>query len=47
MGGSVRFVMDSIDTGNLSVEQTLNGPSFYGVWGAFGSRNGGEALNMD
>jgi len=41
--GSVRFVSDSIDTGNLGVPTTLGGRSPYGVWGAMGTRNGGDA----
>lgn len=47
MDGSVRFVSESIDTGNLSMEQTLNGPSFYGVFGAMGSQDGGESLQSN
>jgi hypothetical protein len=51
--GSVHFVSDSIDTGNPNVIQQrpageggpeiFSGPSAYGVWGALGSRLGGEA----
>ncbi|GIW96560.1 MAG: prepilin-type N-terminal cleavage/methylation domain-containing protein [Pirellulaceae bacterium] len=42
--GSVRFVNNNIDTGNLGVAQanTYRGPSNYGVWGAMGSK-----LNQD
>lgn len=40
--GSVRFVGNSIDTGNLNARQTISGPSVYGVWGALGSKSGGE-----
>lgn len=40
--GSVRFISDTIDTGNLGVEQLSTGPSQYGVWGAMGSKSGGE-----
>lgn len=40
--GSVRFVSDSIDTGNLGIGQPDLGPSMYGVWGALGSKAGGE-----
>ena len=47
MDGSVRFVTESVDTGNLAMEQGLNGPSMYGVWGAFGSRAGNESIQMD
>lgn len=42
--GSVNFVSETIDTGNLAIgigaEPT--GPSPYGVWGAMGTKNGGE-----
>jgi len=47
--GSVHFISQSIDTGNQAIEQQNNatpvysGPSQYGVWGALGSRAGGEA----
>jgi prepilin-type N-terminal cleavage/methylation domain-containing protein/prepilin-type processing-associated H-X9-DG protein len=40
--GSVRFINNNINTGNLAVRQPLSGPSNYGVWGALGSRNGGD-----
>ena len=40
--GSVHFISDSIDTGNLAVPQPESGPSVYGVWGALGSIAGGE-----
>jgi prepilin-type N-terminal cleavage/methylation domain-containing protein/prepilin-type processing-associated H-X9-DG protein len=45
--GSVRFVSDTIDTGNLSATRAhgFSGPSPYGVWGAMGSRSGGEAVS--
>ena len=47
--GSVHFISQSIDVGNQVVQQqspgtpTYSGASLYGVWGALGSRNGGEA----
>ena len=41
--GSVRFVSDTIDTNRLDVRQNLSGASPYGVWGAYGSINGGES----
>jgi len=44
--GSVRFISNSIDTGTLSVYQPETGPSRYGVWGALGSRAGGEAVSV-
>ena len=40
--GSVRFVSENIDTGNLGVSTTLGGRSPYGVWGAVGTKGGGE-----
>jgi hypothetical protein len=48
--GSVQFISQSIDTGNQTIVQQSNaagmalygGPSNYGVWGALGTRNGGE-----
>ena len=42
--GSVRFIGDSIDTGNLGVPQPQTGPSLYGVWGRLGSIAGGEVV---
>ena len=44
--GSVHFVSNSIDTGNLNARQTVSGPSVYGVWGALGSKNGGEIASL-
>jgi prepilin-type N-terminal cleavage/methylation domain-containing protein len=46
--GSVRFISQSIDTGNLSVgaNAILTGPSPYGAWGALGTINGGEVSNV-
>lgn len=45
--GSVRFITNSVDTGNLAViapSPTLRGPSPYGVWGALGTKAGGEVI---
>jgi prepilin-type N-terminal cleavage/methylation domain-containing protein len=43
--GAVRFISDSIDTGNLGVAvNQVNGPSPYGVWGALGTKAGGEVV---
>ncbi|NNJ27800.1 DUF1559 domain-containing protein [Alienimonas chondri] len=42
--GSVKFISETIDTGNLSATNPLKGRSPYGVWGALGSRNGGETV---
>ncbi len=49
--GSVRFISETINTGNLALTwQAYNGgqaqgPSPYGVWGALGSRNGSESVS--
>jgi len=40
--GSIRFVNQNINTGNLSAPQATAGPSPYGVWGALGSIAGKE-----
>jgi prepilin-type N-terminal cleavage/methylation domain-containing protein len=45
LDGSVSFVSDTIDTGNLNLTQANYGTpvdSPYGAWGAFGSIAGGE-----
>jgi prepilin-type N-terminal cleavage/methylation domain-containing protein len=44
LDGSVSFVSDTIDCGDLTAASPTNatGESPYGVWGALGSRNGGE-----
>ena len=50
---STRFVNDNIDTGDLTkkvgsgVDRLANPtPSPYGVWGAMGSKMGGEAIRQ-
>ncbi|MBQ9874157.1 MAG: DUF1559 domain-containing protein [Thermoguttaceae bacterium] len=54
--GSVRFISDTVDCGDLTYSVTLNpagvttqrplaGISPYGVWGAMGSINGGETTS--
>lgn len=42
--GSVQFISDTINTGNLGVPQPDSGPSLYGVWGALGSKAGSESV---
>ncbi len=44
--GSVRFLSDSIDTGNLARPVPTTGPSPYGIWGALGTSAGGEANGL-
>lgn len=44
--GSIHFISNSIDTGNVNsgIAQPTSGPSLYGVWGALGSKSGGETV---
>ena len=45
--GSVRFISENIDTGNQGATipvATFGGPSPYGVWGALGTKQGGEVI---
>jgi len=44
--GSVRFISNNVDSGNLNARQTISGPSMYGAWGALGSRSGGEVSSI-
>jgi prepilin-type N-terminal cleavage/methylation domain-containing protein/prepilin-type processing-associated H-X9-DG protein len=47
--GSVRFITDSIDSGNLSAvapAASSGGPSPYGVWGALGTKAGSETVSV-
>ena len=58
MDGSVRFVTDNVDTGDLnqpsirkyesdhSFQPYGGGKSPYGVWGAMGTREGGESKSL-
>ena len=44
--GSVRFVSESVDTGNLAADDPAGSQeSPYGVWGAMGSIFGGESIS--
>jgi prepilin-type N-terminal cleavage/methylation domain-containing protein/prepilin-type processing-associated H-X9-DG protein len=40
--GSVQFVSETIDCGQIGLPPTVSGPSVYGVWGALGTKSGGE-----
>jgi len=44
--GSVQFVSDSVDCGDPDAGEVKAGASPYGVWGAMGSRAGGEAKSL-
>ena len=39
---SVHFVPETIDSGQIGSPEVTAGPSVYGVWGALGSKSGGE-----
>lgn len=49
--GSVQFISETINTGSLATADSLSnkftGESPFGVWGALGSRNGGEVVDGD
>lgn len=52
--GSIRFISDTIDAGDPSQTIAWNqdynwrvGPSFWGIWGAMGSVDGGESITLD
>ena len=44
--GSVSFISETINTGNLGAASPTGGESPYGVWGALGSKNGKEAVSL-
>ncbi len=48
--GSVQFMSNNVDTGNLGIGWSASapvGPSPYGVWGALGTTSGGETVSID
>ena len=42
--GSVRFISENIHAGNPGALEVNSGPSPYGIWGALGTKAGGEVL---
>jgi hypothetical protein len=44
--GSIRFISETIDVGTLDNANRDAEVSRYGVWGALGSRNGGESVTV-
>jgi prepilin-type N-terminal cleavage/methylation domain-containing protein/prepilin-type processing-associated H-X9-DG protein len=42
--GHVAFLREDIDAGNQAAPEPTTGPSPYGVWGALGTRAGGEVV---
>jgi prepilin-type N-terminal cleavage/methylation domain-containing protein/prepilin-type processing-associated H-X9-DG protein len=45
--GSVRFVTETIDTGDLGAPSVTQGQSPYGTWGALGSKDGTETISLE
>jgi hypothetical protein len=45
LDGSVRFISDTIDSGDLNAVIVSSGPSPYGIWGALASANGSESAS--
>lgn len=45
--GSVHFVSETIDAGDPTLQEATSGPSVYGVWGALGTRGGGEPASVE
>ncbi len=46
LDGSIRFVSDTVDCGNINAYQVTSGKSPYGVWGAAATPKGGETEAM-
>ncbi|MDO5554959.1 MAG: DUF1559 domain-containing protein [Planctomycetia bacterium] len=44
--GSVRFVSDTVDCGDLTKAGRASGESDYGIWGAAGTPQGGESKSL-
>ena len=44
--GSVQFISETIDSGDLTLGLVESGRSNYGVWGALGSRAGREVVSL-
>ncbi len=44
--GSVTFISDTIDTNGSTATCVTSGKSPFGVWGALGSKNGGETTSL-
>ncbi|HWL07517.1 MAG TPA: DUF1559 domain-containing protein, partial [Planctomicrobium sp.] len=44
--GSVQFISNSIDAGTQNANPVTSGQSPYGVWGALGSKGGGEVAQQ-
>jgi len=43
--GAVKFISEKIDAGTAN-STPKDGPSQYGIWGALGSRDGGESISL-
>ena len=45
--GSVRFISENIQAGNPNNPTVTSGPSLFGVWGAMGSKAGGDMVGAN
>lgn len=45
--GAVRFITDSIDSGDINAVSVTSGESPYGIWGALGTPRGGEVNTLE
>ncbi|MFH5804611.1 DUF1559 domain-containing protein [Alienimonas sp. DA493] len=43
--GSVTFISETVDNGDVNAAHKTSGKSNYGTWGALGTRNGGEVTD--
>ena len=46
LDGSVQFISNTIDSGDMNAHAVQSGPSPFRVWGALGSPNGGESFGL-
>ena len=46
LDGSIRFVSETVDCGNVNAYQVTSGKSPYGVWGGMSTPQGGETETM-
>ena len=46
MDGSIQFISETVDAGLNTLPRLTSGASNFGVWGALGTRNGGESRSL-
>ncbi|MDR1270606.1 MAG: DUF1559 domain-containing protein [Planctomycetaceae bacterium] len=44
--GSIRFITNTINCGDIDVKPATSGFSKYGIWGGLGSKDGGESTSL-